>query len=749
MKRILCTGIILLTAIMAFSQAAIQGRVIDRVTKEPLELAYIRYSNGNTAALTNKQGYFSLNTSSANAAAATSIVVSFIGYETQTISISERTEVLVEMEKGSINLQEVVITPQSTAQSFHTISRIDLNLQPVRSAQDILRTVPGLFIGQHQGGGKSEQIFLRGFDIDHGTDINVTVDGLPVNMVSHAHGQGYADLHFLIPELTAAVDYGKGPYYTKFGNMGTAGYVSMNTVASLDKSTVKAEVGQFNTMRGLAMIDLLSKSLKEKGTNAYVAGEFLYSDGPFKSAQHFNRFNIFGKLNTQFGASNKFTLIGSALNSGWDASGQVPDRAVKSGMIGRFGFIDDTEGGYTGRVNASATLTSSLNKNNSWENRIFYSRYHFNLHSNFTFFLDDPVNGDQIRQREGRNIFGYQSNFSHEGRLGSWDLQSTYGVGFRLDRTKDSELSHTINRNTVLSYTQLGDISEDNLYAYADQGIEKGNWLVNVGIRFDHFNFRYKDKLVTDQLPARNKSTISPKVNIQYTVSDKAQVYLKGGKGFHSNDARVVVFNMGEDVLPAAYGADLGVILKPVPKMLINVAAWYLYLQQEFVYVGDEGIVEPSGKTKRMGIDLSARYQFTKWLFADFNGNLARPRSIDDPKGNDYIPLAPGLTSTGGISVQMKNGFNGSLRYRYIKDRAANEQNSVTAKGYTVADLSLNYTRKQFEIGLAIENLFDVKWNETQFDTESRLKNEPDPVSEIHFTPGVPFFARMKFAVFF
>ena len=165
--------------------------------------------------------------------------------------------------------------------------------------------------------------------------------------------------------------------------------------------------------------------------------------------------------------------------------------------------------------------------------------------------------------------------------------------------------------------------------------------------------------------------------------------------------------------------------------------------------MGDEGIVEPSGKTKRMGIDLSARYQFTKWLFADFNGNLARPRSIDEPKGNDYIPLAPTLTSTGGISVQMKNGFNGSLRYRYIKDRAANEDNSVIAKGYTVADLSLNYTRKKFEIGLAIENLFDVKWNETQFDTESRLKNEPGPVSEIHFTPGVPFFARMKFAVFF
>lgn len=749
MKGITCLVLLFLLTLSASSQTSIQGRVIDRHTKEPLELAYVRFSNSPSGVLTNKLGYFTLHNNTSGAAPASSIVISFIGYNTQTINLSDATLLQIELEKGPINLQEVVITPQSTAQSFHTISKIDLNLQPVRSAQDILRTVPGLFIGQHQGGGKSEQIFLRGFDIDHGTDINVTVDGLPVNMVSHAHGQGYADLHFLIPELTSGVDYGKGPYYTQYGNMGTAGYVAMSTLNSLDKSTVKAELGQFNTIRGLAMIDLLSKSLKEKGTNAYVAGEFLYSDGPFKSAQHFNRFNLFGKLNTKIGAYNRLTLVGSVLNSAWDASGQVPDRAVKSGLIDRFGYIDNTEGGYTGRTNASATLTSNIDNNATWENRFFYSRYHFNLHSNFTFFLNDPVNGDQIRQREARNIFGYQSAYSFAGALGSWDLKSNLGAGFRVDRTKDSELSHTINRNTVLSYAQLGDISEDNFYAYADESIEKGNWLINAGLRFDYFNFRYNDQLMSDQLPARSRSTVSPKLNIQYTINSKAQIYVKGGKGFHSNDVRVVVFNNGEDILPAAYGADLGVMLKPVPKMLINIAAWYLYLQQEFVYVGDEGIVEPSGKTKRMGIDLSARYQFNKWLFADFNANFARPRAIDEPKGADYIPLAPTLTSTGGISWQMEKGFNGSIRYRYIKDRPANEDNSVVAKGYTVADLSLNYTRPKYEIGLAIENLFNVEWNETQFDTESRLQGEPDPVSEIHFTPGVPFFARVKVAVFF
>jgi outer membrane cobalamin receptor len=745
MKKIFITALISCIACFAWSQNTIKGRVIDKNGKEPLELAYVRYSNTTKGVVTNKQGYFTLDRSVNDA----SIIISFIGFTTQEIKTVGRSAITIEMEKGPVNLQEVVITPQSAASSFHTISKIDLNLQPVRSAQDILRTVPGLFIGQHQGGGKAEQLFLRGFDIDHGTDINVTVDGLPVNMVSHAHGQGYADLHFLIPELTGNVDYGKGPYYTQFGNLGTAGYVSMNTVNSLDKSTVKLEGGQFNTLRGLAMIDLLGGRQKQKGTNAYVASEFLYSDGPFESAQHFNRFNLFGKFNTNIGKNNKLTLIGSTLSSDWDASGQIPERAVKGGLIDRFGYIDNSEGGYTSRSNGSARLTSYLSQNTTWENQAYYSNYNFNLHSNFTFFLNDPVNGDQIRQREARNIYGYHSKLSNEKALGTWDLQSVYGAGFRLDQTRNTELSHTINRNTVLEYKQLGDIRETNAFTYVDGSIEKNRWRFNLGARLDYFNFHYFSTLNADQNPDQQKVIVSPKLNIQYTLNTKTQLYLKAGKGFHSNDARVVVFNRGYDILPAAYGADLGVLLKPTRNLLVNIAAWYLYLQQEFVYVGDEGVVEPSGKTRRIGIDLSARYQISNRLFADVNANLAKPRSAEDPKGENYIPLAPTFTSTGGLNWQFKNGLNGSLRYRYMHDRAANEENSVIAKGYTVTDLSVNYTKKKYELGIAIENLFNVKWNETQFDTESRFKNEPDPVSEIHFTPGTPLFARMKLAVFF
>ncbi|MBC7851351.1 MAG: TonB-dependent receptor, partial [Chitinophagaceae bacterium] len=392
---------------------------------------------------------------------------------------------------------------------------------------------------------------------------------------------------------------------------------------------------------------------------------------------------------------------------------------------------------------------SYLSPSTTFENQFYYSYYNFNLHSNFTFFLNDPINGDQIRQREGRNIFGYHSKLHTKSAFRNLTLESVYGAGFRLDQTKNSELSHTINRNTVLSYTQFGDIKELNGFVYADETFLIGKWAINTGLRLDNFVFNYNDKLLAAQLPRQNEAILSPKISLQYTIDNHTQVYVKTGKGFHSNDARVVVFNRGQQILPAAYGADLGVMLKPAPRLFINAALWYLYLQQEFVYVGDEGVVEPSGKTRRIGVDLGARYQLTNWLFADANFNLSKPRSIEESKGNDFIPLAPTFTSTGGVSWKATNGINGSLRYRHMSDRAANEDKSVIAQGYTVTDLSLNYTNRRYEIGIAIENLFDVKWNETQFNTESRLKNEPTPTNEIHFTPGVPFFARLKLAVFF
>ena len=253
----------------------------------------------------------------------------------------------------------------------------------------------------------------------------------------------------------------------------------------------------------------------------------------------------------------------------------------------------------------------------------------------------------------------------------------------------------------------------------------------------------YNDALQTNyETLSETKTIVSPKLNFFYKAQDNLQLYLKSGLGFHSNDTRVVVANGGEAVLPRSYGADLGTVWKPFPKLIVNSALWYLFLEQEFVYVGDAGIVEPSGKTRRYGLDLGLRYQLNDWLFLDTDATLTNARSIDEPDDEDYIPLAPDFTLTGGLSIDDLNGFSGGLRFRYLDDRAANEDNSIVAEGYMVTDFNVNYTLNQITFGLAVENLFDVDWNETQFATASRLQNEAESVEEIHFTPGTPFFLK-------
>ncbi len=740
--RLLFISLLVFICSAVFAQTGISGRIIDKITKEPVEYALVQLTENGEAKLSDREGNFIIPVTSDSA----ELLITGIGYEPSRMVYAKAEKgITVELNRGTVNLKELVLTSNPfNNNASNAISKIDLKVRPVKSSQELLRNVPGLFIAQHQGGGKAEQIFLRGYDIDHGTDIQITVDGLPVNMVSHAHGQGYADLHFVIPELVKNIDYGKGPYYKEYGNLNTAAYVQLETKSKLDKNTVQLEGGTFNTFRGLAMLKLLDT----KKQDAYIASEILYSDGPFKNAQKFNRFNVQARYNLALTDKSKISFTTSLLNSRWNAGGQIPQRAIDNGtIITRFGEIDG-ESGYTGRFNASLKSTHQLSSNSRFENQAFYSRYHFNLFSNFTFFLIDPVNGDQIRQKEKRDIVGYQAKYTVKKYAGNTNFVTTAGAGIRNDRTSNSGLSHTKDMITVLDNIQLGDINETNAWVYADEKISMGKWLINPGIRADWFNFKYDDKLTAVKQQQR-KAIVSPALNLQYNLSKKIQLYVKTGKGFHSNDTRTVLDNTAKKILPAVYGTDFGITWKPVPQFLVNAAVWYLKSEQEFVYVGDEGIVEAGGQSRRQGIDLSLRYQLTKNLFADANLNLAKARAIGEPKGSNYIPLAPTLTSTGGINYQATSGFNGSLRYRYIKNRPANEDGSITALGYFVADASVNYTKHKYEIGLVAENIFNVKWNEAQFETTSRLKNEADAVTELHFTPGNPFFVKARIAVFF
>ena len=729
-----------------FSQQIIKGKVIDKITLQPLEYATVSEISNGQSAITDQQGNFELRVE----ATVDSLRISFVGYQSRTIGIIKADSFhLVEMKHGEVDLKSVTVQALPNNASFSTISNIDINMHALNSAQDLMRLVPGLSLMQHQGGGIADHIFFRGFDADHGTDVSVSVDDMPLNLVSQIHGQGFSDLHFMIPELVTSFEYGKGPYYSDHGDFTTAAYLAFKTADVLNKSEVKLEGGEFNTGRLMAAVNLLSDKAKQRGESAYIAGEAYYTDGPFDYAEHFNRGNLFGKYITKISPESQLKITLSTFNSNWRSSGEIPVRAVNEGLISRWGYIDSAQGGNTARTTAIARLTTGLSDNLTLENQFYYSHYFFNLNYDETFFADDSINGDQLRQRESRDLYGYNGKLSrHDYLKNNGVLTSSVGLGFQMNNIYGSELSHTKNFNDVLNYLQHGNVREWTLNAYLDEQYRIGKWLLDAGLHIDYLNFYYMDMLNPVQ-PAIGKSVASPKLNIEYTFNNKIQVYAKLGKGFHSNDAKVVAENKGIAVLPAAYGADLGINWKPIPDLYLNAAVWYLFLQQELTYNGDDGTFSPGDQTKREGIDFSARYEFTRWLYADFDINFCKARDAQAPKGNNYLPLSVPLYSTGGLYFKLSNGLNGGWSVRYAKDRPANSDNSLVAQGYFLNDLTANYTKSKFEIGLAIQNLFNTQWKDAQYEIVSRLKNEPAPVDDISFTPGMPFFAKLKFAVFF
>ena len=741
-KYILC--IVLFSFCGIVSAHEINGTI---VTEDNVPLEGVGVYNKTTGAYTysNISGYFELDDISEGDI----LFFHSLGYENQEINVVASqldTSINIVLIESAVSLDQVVLV--SKVNVLSKLVNMDVKANPVKSSQEILRKIPGLIIGQHAGGGKAEQIFLRGFDIDHGTDIAINVDGMPVNMVSHAHGQGYADMHFIIPETIENIDFGKGPYYAHKGNYNTAGYIDLKLKERIDENLISLEAGQFNTLRGMSLL----KISESDNSNAYLASEFVLTDGVFESPQNFNRLNVMGRYNYNNHKDEKLSISLSHFQSKWDASGQIPQRAVEQGLISRFGAIDDTEGGTTSRSNIWFNHSKQIDEHRNIQTNAYVSAYDFELFSNFTFFLEDPVNADQIRQKEDRIIIGAETRFNRSFHIEDHDQQLNYeaGMGFRYDDVNDVQLSRTQNRKTLLERLAFGNTDELNGYGFLQATYKNKKWTLNPGLRLDYFRFDYQD-LIPDTYTSlsENKMFLAPKFNVIYAANQNFQLFAKTGLGFHSNDTRVVVANDGKKILPGAFGADLGAIVKPTDRLVINAALWSLFLQQEFVYVGDAGIVEPSGKTKRLGLDFGLRYQLADWLYFNGDINYTYARSTEEAEGQDYIPLAPDLTSSGGFSFRDIGRFSGGVSYRYIKDRPANEDNSIVAEGYMVTDLNLNYSVKNWTLGIIVENLFDTEWNETQFATESRLFNEPNSFEEIHFTPGTPFYVRGKLSVSF
>ena len=740
--------------------ATLRGIVTDSLSNQPLAGVSVGLQGQPGGTATDALGSFRL---SGIAAGTYTLRVGALGYRVQatpvTLAAGENRRLIVALPSAMLNLSEVTVSqPRDPNQSLAAITHIDQTLRPINSGQDLLRLVPGLFIAQHAGGGKAEQIFLRGFDADHGTDFAISVDGMPVNMVSQGHGQGYADFHFVIPETVEQLKVYKGPYTARFGNFATAGAGEFFTKTGLSHNQVKVEAGSYNTYRALVMLDLLGTHhlLSKKPESAYVASEYYYSASPFVNNQRFKRFNGMGKYTGQLTDRTSLTLFGSYFTSNWNASGEIPSRAVADGTITRFGSIDPSEGGNTNRANAYAILTTALPHDAVLRQQVYYTRYNFSLFSNFTFFKNNPVGGDEINHTDtGRNLYGYTGTYERDNHLGSRNLHTTLGVGTRLDES-GLGLRHATKR-VITDTVDVGRLHEQNLNAYLDATLDLTDRLsVNAAVRADLFVFDFRGQIADSTkafgpLSGRvNAARVSPKLNFYYQVSPSVQLFLRSGMGFHSNDARAVVRGIHPaQALPRATGTEVGSTFKPVPDLVVNAAFWYLHLQDELVYAGDEGTTVSVGATQRFGFDLSARYQLTRRLFLDFDGNYSHARLLGAPEGKNYLPLGPVFTSIAGLTYKQPNGLSASLRYRYLGGRPANEDNTVRALPYFVVDAVLVYTRSRYQFGLTVQNLLNVEWNEAQYATETQLRGEPTPITERTFTPGTPFNLRANASIFF
>ncbi len=646
---------------------------------------------------------------------------------------------------------ETVVTTKRpmTAASSSTVRDRDFMLRPHPRPADILMVTPGLFVVQHAGGGKANQYFLRGFDADHGTDLALSVDGVPVNMVSHGHGQGYADMHWVIPEVVKRIDVAKGPYFAEHGDFATAGAINLTTYNHFEANSVSLTGGSFNTYRALLMATPHFDAFKP-----VLAAEVYGTDGPFDNPEHLKRYNVFTKLTRELAGGGTLSLAATSYAGGWRASGQIPLRAVRDGSLGRFGFIDPTEGGDSARHSVYATYHAA-DTDGEVSLTAYFVSYRLSLFSNFTFFARDPVNGDMIEQNDARNILGLKGSYRFVRRLGGVRFDGTFGVQARTDSI-DNGLHYDVRRERLSNVVDTH-VSETSIGVYGQEDIAWTPWLRSViGLRADYFGFSVDDHLEdtatlgTRTSGVKQDAIASPKASVVISPLADWDIYLNFGMGFHSNDARGIVRSVDAvKPLTRAIGEEVGSRVRIGDRLDLAATFFYLHLDSEIVWVGDEGTTEPRGATRRYGFEGEARYRILPWLFADADITATRATYVENAGNGDAVALAPKLMVQGGLSARHPSGVFGRVGVFHIGDRPATEDGSLTAEGFTRFDATVGYRYKFVQVTAAVQNVLNTNWREAQFANASRLASESAPVEDLHFTPGAPVNAQGTVTLFF
>ena len=632
----------------------------------------------------------------------------------------------------------------ATSGSEGRVARADLELRPLGRVGEILETIPGLIATQHSGPGKSNQLFLRGFNLDHGTDFSVHFDGVPINFRTHGHGQGYLDLNFVIPELVHSLDFRKGPYRADVGDFSSAGASFMTTFDQLEDSIASITVGQDQFVRGL-----IATNVPSDAGDVLIALEGKTFDDPFELDADLLHLNGFAKLTRPLGRG---TLRVSALgyHAEWNATDQIPRRAIGSPdpdiRISRLGYEDPDAGGETTRV--GATLQWQEEGENALGLSTYFLYYRFKLFSNFTYFLDDPINGDEFAQRDERIVWGAAATRDWTLDLFGIPVEITAGADTRLDVITDISLIDTAARQRI-STVRRDDVNEWSASAYSEARWSPFDWMTWIaGSRVDLFVFDVdaRDGLGADTNSGRETDAlVSPKLSLILRPHEQIALYLNGGGGFHSNDARGTTIRIapsGEivdpvDPLARQWGAEFGARWQPDSRFHLTGAVWFLTSSSELVYVGDAGETEPQGSSRRYGLELTGFVQPVPWIAFDAAYAISDAEFKNAPSGQDRIPgaietvLSAGATLTAGP-------FSGSLRLRHFGAYPLLEDNTQRAGSTTLVNLGASYDWRNLRFGVTVINLFDSKDSDIEYYYASRLEPEPAPVDDVHLHPVAP-----------
>jgi hypothetical protein len=743
----------------------VQGQVLD-TTGAPLPAVLVEVEGGSEplSSLTGTDGRYAIDAVPPGSYAVRFSLTSFVTVLRRNVAVVAGDAVTQDAMLYVAATASVVVTGRSTFRSLSTvedqdelvgvadaastgvITPGDLNERARRRPAEALESVPGLVVSQHSGEGKANQYYLRGFNIDHGTDLALSVAGMPVNLPTNGHGQGYADLNFLIPELVSGIQYRKGTYAADSGDFSAAGTVRINYLNVLDAPLARLEGGSDGYVRVLA-----AASPRVGTGRLLVAAEGMGNDGPWERPDVMRRWNGLVRYSRGTAASG-VAVTGLYYHADWNASDQIPRRAVESGALSRFGNVDSTSGGTTHRVGGIVEWqrTTAVGVTRAEGYGLTYG---LDLFSNFTYFLDDPENGDQFEQRDDRVVFGGRASHAWASHLFGRRSLATLGGEVRHDDIGSVGLYRTVARER-LSTVREDSVGQTSGAAYAELQTQWSDAVrTTIGVRGDLFGWNVE---ASDPLNggSRSDGIVNPKFSIAFVPVRRMELYASAGGGFHSNDGRGATIRRdptsGEAVEPVdplvrARGAEVGLRTLALPGMHATFSVWGLWLDSELLFIGDAGTTEASRPSRRLGFEWDADYRAAPWLTLDGSLAYSQARFTDAAPEGNRIPGAIEGVASAGLRLTPASRWTGSLRWRYFGPRPLVEDNSVRSRASNLLSGEVGYqVSTRWRVKVDLLNLADSDSSDIDYFYTSRLQGEPPGgVDDIHFHPVEPFTWRL------